>query len=53
MREGLTTGVTIFDCHWKCMVSRVWTQQKTFYFHYNALSLFAKSTTKVLKVQGV
>ena len=53
MREGRTTGATNFDCHWKRMVSRVWTQHKTFYFHYNALSLFAKSTKMVFKVQGV
>jgi hypothetical protein len=33
----------ICDCHWKRMVSKVWTQNKTFYCHYNALSPFAKS----------
>jgi hypothetical protein len=43
MSEGPTTWATICDCHWKRMVSKVWTQNKTFYCHYNALSLFAKS----------
>jgi hypothetical protein len=53
MSEGPTTWATICDCHWKRMVSRVWTQSKTFFFHYNALSLFEKSTKKVFNVQGV
>ena len=43
MSEGPTTWATICDCHWKRMVSKVWTQNKTFYCHYNALSPFAKS----------
>jgi len=41
MSNGWTigAGATIFDCHWKRMVSWVWTQNETIYCHYNALSL--------------
>ena len=53
MREGRTTGAILVDCHWKIMMSRVWTHSKTFYCHYNALSLFAKPTTKVPNVHEV